>query len=89
MPIFRLQQLFLSQNKFLNYLNRFHLLTVPMPQCNCWRSRFLKLQCPASNKFKRQLFGILNFGHCDLFGIGVLLFEIFYLLKPEHRNLKP
>ena len=48
-----------------------------------------KLQCLASNKFKRQLFGILNFGHCDLFGIGVLLFEIFYLLKPEHRNLKP
>jgi hypothetical protein len=37
-----------------------------------------KLQCPASNKFKRQLFGIC-----------VLLFEIFYLLKPEHRNLKP
>ena len=23
-------------------------------------------------------FGILNFGHCDLFGICVLLFEIFY-----------
>jgi hypothetical protein len=44
MPIFRLQQLFLSQNKFLNYLNRFHLLTVPMPQCNCWRSRFLNLE---------------------------------------------
>jgi len=26
---------------------------------------------------KRQLFGILNFGHCDLFGICDLLFEIF------------
>jgi len=25
---------------------------------------------------KRQLFGILNFGYCDLFGICVLLFEI-------------
>jgi hypothetical protein len=24
------------------------------------------------------LFEILNFGHCDLFGICVLLFEIFY-----------
>jgi len=30
-----------------------------------------------SNKIKRQLFGILNFGHCDLFGICDLLFEIF------------
>jgi len=30
-----------------------------------------------SNKIKTQLFGILNFGHCDLFGICVLLFEIF------------
>jgi hypothetical protein len=29
-----------------------------------------------SAKIKRQLFGILNFGHCDLFGICVLLFEI-------------
>jgi len=29
-----------------------------------------------SNKVKRQLFGILNFGHCDLFIICVLLFEI-------------
>ena len=34
-----------------------------------------------SNRIKRQFFGILNFGHCDLFGICVLLFEI-YLLKP-------
>jgi hypothetical protein len=25
-----------------------------------------------SNKIKSQLFGILNFGHCDLFGICVL-----------------
>jgi len=31
-----------------------------------------------SNKIKNQLFEILNFGHCDLFGICVLLFEIFY-----------
>jgi hypothetical protein len=30
-----------------------------------------------SNKIRRQLFWILNFGHCDLFGICVLLFEIF------------
>ena len=42
-----------------------------------------KLQAPndniqISNKIKSQLFGILNFGHCDLFGICVLLFEIFY-----------
>jgi len=42
-----------------------------------------KLQAPnynieISNKIKRQLFGILNFGHCDLFGICVLLFEFFY-----------
>jgi hypothetical protein len=28
------------------------------------------------------MFGILNFGYCDLFGICVLLFEIFELLKP-------
>jgi len=26
---------------------------------------------------KSQVFGILNFGHCDLFGICDLLFEIF------------
>jgi len=30
-----------------------------------------------SNKIKSQLFGNLNFGHCGLFGICVLLFEIF------------
>jgi len=30
-----------------------------------------------SNKIERQLFGILNFGDCDLFVICVLLFEIF------------
>jgi len=30
-----------------------------------------------SNKIKSQLFGILNFGHCDLFGICDLLFDIF------------
>ncbi|CAB1081638.1 hypothetical protein D1AOALGA4SA_9284 [Olavius algarvensis Delta 1 endosymbiont] len=43
------------------------------------------------------MFWILNFGHCDLpfdfaqggelvepFGICVLLFEIFSLLKPDH-----
>jgi hypothetical protein len=30
-----------------------------------------------SNKIKRQLFGILDLGHCDLFGICDLLFEIF------------
>jgi hypothetical protein len=32
---------------------------------------------PELNKIKRQLFGILIFGHCDLFGICDLLFEIF------------
>jgi len=31
-----------------------------------------------SNNIKSQLFRILNFDHCDLFGICVLLFEIFY-----------
>jgi hypothetical protein len=30
-----------------------------------------------ANKIKRRLFGILNFGHCDLFGICDVLFEIF------------
>jgi hypothetical protein len=29
-----------------------------------------------TNKIKRQLFGILDFGHCDLFGICDLLFGI-------------
>ena len=29
-----------------------------------------------SNKIKSQLFGILNFGHCDLFGICYLKFLI-------------
>ena len=29
------------------------------------------------------MFGILNFGFCDLFGICVLVFEIFKLLKPN------
>jgi hypothetical protein len=63
-----------------------------------------------------HLFGILNFGHCDLpfdyaqgggesfdlaqdrepverlvepFGICVLVFVIFKLLKPDTRHLKP
>ena len=36
-----------------------------------------------SNEIRHQLFGILNFGHCDLFGIWYLLFENFKLLKPE------
>jgi len=31
-----------------------------------------------SNKISSQSFEILNFGHCDLFSICVLLFEIFY-----------
>jgi hypothetical protein len=35
------------------------------------------------NNIKRQLFGILNLGLCDLFDICNLLFEIFYLLKPH------
>jgi len=35
-------------------------------------------KCQISTKIKSQLFGILNFGHCDLFVICVLLFEIFY-----------
>jgi hypothetical protein len=35
------------------------------------------------------LFGILNFGHCDLFGICGLLFEIFSLLEPESVGGKP
>ncbi len=30
-----------------------------------------------SNKIKSQVFGILNLGHCDLFGICDLFFEIF------------
>jgi len=30
-----------------------------------------------SNNIKILLFGILNFGHCDLFGICDLLFEIY------------
>jgi hypothetical protein len=67
MPIFRLQQLFLSQNKFLNYLNRFHLLTVPMPQCNCWRSRFLKLFKPIYLKHSAKIKvkqGNLRIGRC-------------------------
>jgi hypothetical protein len=36
------------------------------------------------------LFEILNFGHCDLFGICVLLFEIFYYWNPntDTWNLK-
>jgi hypothetical protein len=34
-----------------------------------------------TNKIKSQLFGILNFGHCDLFGICVLLFEIFQAVR--------
>jgi hypothetical protein len=35
------------------------------------------LKSQISNKIKRQLFGILDLGHCDLFGICVLLFEVF------------
>jgi len=40
-----------------------------------------KLQISISKsqiRSKAKLFEILNFGHCDLFGICVLLFEIFY-----------
>jgi hypothetical protein len=41
----------------------------------------IKLQAPnyniqISNKIKSQLFGILNFDHCDMFGICHLLFAI-------------
>jgi len=32
-----------------------------------------------TNKIKRQLFGILNFGHCNLFDIWNLLFGILFL----------
>jgi len=35
---------------------------------------------------KSQLFGVLNFGHCDLFGICYLKFEIFIT---ETRTLTP
>jgi hypothetical protein len=37
-----------------------------------------KLQYPNLNYDSPQLFGILNLGHCDLFGICDLLFEILY-----------
>ena len=36
----------------------------------------LKLQCPTMTKISLQRFEVLNFGHCDLFVICVLLFEI-------------
>jgi hypothetical protein len=36
-----------------------------------------KYNIQISNKTKSQMFGILNFGHCDLFGICELLFDIF------------
>ncbi len=36
-----------------------------------------KYNIQISNKIQRQLFGILNFGHCDLFGICDLVFVIF------------
>ena len=31
-----------------------------------------------TNRIKSKLFGILNFGICDLFGFCDLLFEIYY-----------
>jgi hypothetical protein len=37
-----------------------------------------KFQYPNLNKIESQLFGILNFGHCYLFVICDLIFEIFY-----------
>jgi hypothetical protein len=37
-----------------------------------------------SNEIKSQLFGILNFGHCDLFDVCVLLFVIFKLPTAEN-----
>jgi hypothetical protein len=52
------------------------------------KSKFRPFTNPI-NKTKSQRFGILNLGHCDLFGICDLLFVICYLLKPEHRNLTP
>ena len=39
---------------------------------------FIGLHKQISKMLKSQVFGILNFGHCDLFGICILLFEIFY-----------
>jgi hypothetical protein len=55
-----------------------------------WQITSTKLQINSniqiSNKIKRQLFGNLNFGHCDLIGIGNLLFEIFIA---ETRTLTP
>jgi hypothetical protein len=55
----------------------------PAGQLNTDKTGNNKLQAPnfnfqISNKIKRQLFEILNFGHCDLFGICDLLFEIYY-----------
>ena len=40
-----------------------------------------KLKHQISNMINRQLFGILNLGHCDLFGICDLLFEVLYCFK--------
>jgi len=40
-----------------------------------------KFQISISKMIKSQLFGVLNFGHCDLFGICYLKF---LSLKPEH-----
>ena len=41
------------------------------------------------NKIKRQLFGILSFGYCDLFGICYLKFKIYLLLNSEHERENP
>jgi hypothetical protein len=50
------------------------------------RAFYETISIQISNKIKRQLFGILNFGHCDLFGFCDLLFGIFLESKPESAD---
>jgi len=54
--------------------HRQYLFKIPIPDT----PEIKNYKHQITNKFKSQLFGILNFGHCDLFGICVLLFETFF-----------
>ena len=56
------------------FFNRFFLIDMPVSG-SASGAQGLKLGARRTlNKIKRQLFGILNFGDCDLFGICDLKF---------------
>ena len=56
------------------------------PEITSYKHQIPNLNVQLPDKIKRQLFGILNFGHCDLFDIYDLSFGFFI---SETRTLAP